>query len=88
MFEITARLYGICVDPEPGAPVWDPHARYYVIRDEDGARLGAFYADWYPRENKRGGAWMDAFITGRPTTDGSQPHLGAHLRQPDPAGGG
>ena len=40
---------------------------YYEVRDDaNGAFLGGFYADWYPRENKRGGAWMDALITGDP----------------------
>ena len=63
MFEIVGRLYGIQVTEQPGAPVWDPAVRYYEIRDDSGL-LGAFYADWFPRENKRGGAWMDAFITG------------------------
>ncbi len=77
MFEIVRRLYGIRVVEEDRAPVWDPHVKYHVIRDEDGGMLGAFYADWYPRENKRGGAWMDAFITGRPTPRGFEPHLGA-----------
>ena len=55
-----SRLYGIRVEEEPGVPVWDPDVQYYDVRDEDGAFLGGFYADWYPRENKRGGAWMDA----------------------------
>ena len=63
MFDIVGRLYGIQVTEQPGAPVWDPAVRYYEIHD-NGQLLGAFYADWYPRENKRGGAWMDAFITG------------------------
>jgi oligopeptidase A len=57
-------------------PVWDPQVRYYNIRDEAGTFLGGFYADWYPRENKRGGAWMDALITGGPAPDGFHPHLG------------
>src|SRR5262249_60936613 len=50
--------------------------RYYMIEDEAGVMVGAFYADWFPRENKRGGAWMDALITGLPATDPNQPHLG------------
>ena len=66
MFELAGRLYGIRVVEQPGVPGWDPAVKYYVVQDEEGARLGGFYADWYPRENKRGGAWMDAFITGGP----------------------
>ena len=57
-------------------PAWDPGVHYYNVRDEDGVFLGGFYADWYPRENKRGGAWMDGLITGGPVTDGFRPHLG------------
>jgi oligopeptidase A len=76
MYEIVRRLYGIQVVEEKGVPVWDPQTKYYSILDADGVRLGSFYADWYPRENKRGGAWMDAFLTGHPTASGFEPHLG------------
>jgi oligopeptidase A len=75
MFDLVQRLYGIVVKEETGAPVWDPETRYYAIRDADASLVGAFYADWYPRENKRGGAWMDALITGTPAA-GAKPHLG------------
>ena len=76
LFSLVERLYGIKVTEEKGVPVWDPHVRYYNMRAESGAFLGGFYADWYPRENKRGGAWMDAIITGGPTPNGFDPHLG------------
>jgi oligopeptidase A len=46
------------------------------MRDESGGFLGGFYADWYPRENKHGGAWMAALIAGGPSGDGFRPHLG------------
>jgi oligopeptidase A len=76
LFELVNRLYGIRVSEEPGVPVWDPQVRYYNVHDGDGAFLGGFYADWYPRENKRDGGWMDALITGGPAGGGFQPHLG------------
>ena len=76
MFDLVNRLYGIEVTGEAGVPVWDPQVRYYNMRDENGVFLGGFYADWYPRENKRGGAWMDSLITGGPAPDEFQPHLG------------
>jgi len=77
MFEIVRRLYGVRVIEKSGAPVWDPAVTYYEIRDEAGDELyGSFYADWYPRENKRGGAWMDAFITGVESDGRFSPHAG------------
>ena len=76
MFQLVERLYGIRVEEEQGAPVWDDAVKVYSIFDESGEKLGSFYADWFPRENKRGGAWMEAFITGGPEADGFRPHLG------------
>ncbi len=80
MFEIVRRLYGIRIVEKSNVPVWDPHVKYYEIQDErrsgETALLGAFYADWHPRENKRSGAWMDAFITGVGEGGKLQPHAG------------
>ncbi len=80
MFEIVQRLYGIRVVEKPGVPVWDPQVKYYQIHDEtrpaNNTLIGAFYADWFPRENKRGGAWMDAFITGVAFGNRFEPHAG------------
>ncbi len=75
MFEIFGRVFGIQVAEEPGIPAWDKEVRSYGIYDRvSGQYLGSFYADWYPRENKRGGAWMDTLITGNPLEN--KPHLG------------
>jgi oligopeptidase A len=85
MFDLVRRLYGIRVTEEKGVPTWDGQVSYYNVHDENGKFIGGFYADWYPRENKRGGAWMDALITGGPTDGAFQPHLGlicGNLSQP------
>ena len=75
MFEIFGRLLGIKVVEQSGISGWDPAVKYYRVEDaSSGMFLGGFYADWFPRENKRGGAWMDAFVTGNP--DAGQPHVG------------
>jgi oligopeptidase A len=75
MFQIFGRVLGIRVSEEQGVPAWDKEVRCYAIQDASTNRyLGSFYADWYPRENKRGGAWMDSLITGNPVK--AEPHLG------------
>jgi oligopeptidase A len=76
LWNLVNRLYGIRVTEELNVPVWDAQVKFYNIHDENGAFLGGFYADWYPRENKRGGAWMDALITGGPLGEEFKPHLG------------
>ena len=75
MFEIFSRLLSIRVIEQPGIPGWDSAVKYYRLEDgETGELLGGFYTDWFPRENKRGGAWMDSLMTGNPAS--GEPHLG------------
>ncbi len=75
MFDIFSRVLGIQVIEEPNVPGWDPAVKYYRVEDAgSGQLLGGFYADWFPRENKRGGAWMDSLVTGNP--EAGRPHLG------------
>ena len=76
LFEITHQLFGITVSERDIAQVWHPDVKFYDIHDEHNTYLGSFYADWFPRESKRAGAWMNSFITGGPTKDGFAPHLG------------
>ncbi|MDH5676421.1 MAG: M3 family metallopeptidase [Myxococcales bacterium] len=79
LFELVHRLYGIVVEPTDAMPTWHPSVRAYRIADADGAVLGFFYADFFPREEKRGGAWMNALITGEPSEQagcGYTPHVG------------
>jgi oligopeptidase A len=76
LFEITHKLFGITVSQRDIAEVWHPEVLFYDIHDAHGTHLGSFYADWFPRESKRGGAWMNSLITGLATEDSSEPHLG------------
>jgi oligopeptidase A len=77
VFEIARRIFGVTVTERPIKEVWHPDVKFYDIHDEEeGVYLGSFYADWFPRESKRGGAWMDSFVTGRPAEEGFTPHLG------------
>lgn len=76
MLRLCERLFGIEVRQVAGAKVYEPSVKYYEIHS-DGRMVGAFFADWFPRESKRGGAWMQGLITGGPQRDGSfAPHLG------------
>ena len=89
MFALTSRLFGLRVTTVEREEVWHPDVRYYEIRDQDDRLVGAFYADFFPRPEKRQGAWMNDFIHGLPDREGRlSPHLGVICANfPPPTGG-
>ena len=76
LFEIARRLFGLSVEQVENTAVWHEEVRYFEVRDEAGGHLGSFYTDWFPRDTKRQGAWMDSLVSGGPASRGTfQPHL-------------
>jgi len=77
LFGLVHRLFGLSVEEKSIQEIWHEDVRFYEVRDEAGTWLGSFYTDWFPRKEKRQGAWMNAFLSGGPRADGSfEPHLG------------
>ena len=79
LFDLSSRVFGLRIAERPtgAVEVWHPEVKFYDVHDARGRHVGSFYADWHPRESKRGGAWMNYLITGGPRPDGTRaPHLG------------
>ena len=90
MFEITQKLFGVTIreakavyseapseaNSESGYEVWNDDVKVFELFDEAGAHIGSFYTDWFPRESKRSGAWMNYTLTGDRSNGKREPHLG------------
>ena len=61
IFDLANRLYGITFFELNDIPVYHKDVKVYEVKDKDGSHLALFYADFFPRESKRGGAWMTEF---------------------------
>lgn len=62
VFEHARRLYGVTFKPVEGIPVHHPEVKTFeVLEESNGKHVGLFYADFFPRESKRSGAWMTSF---------------------------
>jgi len=62
VFYAANQLYGITFKERHDIPVWNKDVRVFEVYDKDGKPLGLFYADYYKRDNKSGGAWMDNLV--------------------------
>ena len=69
VFDLANRLYGITFHELDNVPVYHEDVKVYEVKDADGSHLALFYADFFPRASKRGGAWMTEF-RGQSVRDG------------------
>ena len=61
IFNLANKLYGLTFTELYDIPVYHQDVKVYDVKDNDGSHLALFYADFFPRESKRGGAWMTEF---------------------------
>lgn len=60
-FGLAGKLYGLTFEERKEIPVYHPDVKVYDVKDADGRHMALFYADFFPRASKRGGAWMTEF---------------------------
>lgn len=63
VFYAANQLYGITFKERTDIPVYQVDVRVFEVFDVDGKPLALFYCDYFKRDNKNGGAWMDVFMT-------------------------
>jgi peptidyl-dipeptidase Dcp len=70
-FDVATKLWGITFTERKDIPKYQEDVTVYEVKDADGSYIGILYTDYFPRESKRGGAWMNEF---RPQSnmDGNQ----------------
>lgn len=77
LFTITEKVFGVAVKPNTELMPWcDGVTAFSAFDAKSGKLIGHFYADLHPRDSKRGGAWMNGFISHIPTDGDSMPHVG------------
>ena len=62
VFFAAGKLYGLTFKERHDLPVYQPDVRVFEVYDRDGKPLALFFADYYARPSKRGGAWMNAYV--------------------------
>ena len=86
VFHAATQLYGITFKKRTDLPVYHPDVTTYDVFDADGKQLAIFIADMYARESKRGGAWMNSYVS-QSGLSGFKPVVANHLNIPKPPAG-
>jgi peptidyl-dipeptidase Dcp len=60
VFALSNALWGITFEERDDIPTWHPDQQVFEVRDADGSHLAILYMDFFARETKRGGAWMNS----------------------------
>lgn len=86
VFFAAEKLYGLTFKERRDLPVYNPDVRVFDVFDADGKQISIFLADMYARSNKRGGAWMNAYVP-QSGLLGTMPVVANHLNIPKPPAG-
>ena len=86
VFFAANQLYGLTFKRRTDLPVYQPDVKVYDVFDANGKPLAIFIADVYARKSKRGGAWMNAYVSQSKLT-GNQSVVANHLNIPKPPAG-
>ena len=62
VFYAAGKLYGMSFKERPDLVTYHPEARAFEVFNEDGSKIGLYIADFYTRDSKRGGAWMNSLV--------------------------
>jgi len=62
VFYAANQMYGLTFKERKDIPVYEPDVRVFEVFDKDGTSMALFYADYWKRDSKRGGAWMDNLV--------------------------
>jgi peptidyl-dipeptidase Dcp len=86
VFRAAQGLYGLTFERRPELPAYHPDVEVFEVFDENGEGRGLFLADWYARDSKRGGAWMNSFVD-QSHLLGDKPVVVINLNVPRPPDG-
>ena len=70
-FALVEKLWGVRFQERRDIPVYHEEVRAFEVTEADGAHIGIMFTDYFPRESKRGGAWMGSFRKQSRARDGS-----------------
>jgi peptidyl-dipeptidase Dcp len=86
VFYAANQLYGLTFKKRTDLPVYHADVTVYDVFDADGSQLAIFIADMYARDSKRGGAWMNSYVS-QSALSGYKPVVANHLNIPKPPAG-
>ncbi|MDX9722464.1 MAG: M3 family metallopeptidase [Myxococcota bacterium] len=86
VFYSAEQLYGLSFKERTDLPVYHPDVRVWEVFDADGKPLSLFFGDFWARESKSGGAWMNEYVM-QSGLLGTLPVIGNHLNVPKPPAG-
>jgi peptidyl-dipeptidase Dcp len=86
VFKVANELFGLTFEQRDDLPKWHPDQEVFEVRDSDGSHLTILYMDFFIRESKRGGAWMNALRVQSKLDGEVMPIVTNNFNYPPPTG--